>query len=144
LHSSKLETLGLAPSINSLCVEFAKQHRIRIQFGHANVPSQVSSDTALYLFRIAQEGLHNVRKHSGASEVSVHLKADSDTICLTVLDNGRGIEADGNHSSKGIGIESMKERARLLGGRLEIQSRPWVEGTQIRVVVPMTSISVPA
>ena len=66
LHSSVLDNLGLVPSINSLCAEFGRQHGIQVEFGHRNIPPTVLPEPALNIFRIVQEGLHNVSKHSRA------------------------------------------------------------------------------
>ena len=139
LYSSKLEVLGLVPSIRSLCAEFAKQHGIQTRFEHGDVPHHLPTDTALSLFRIVQEGLHNVSKHSGASKVKVGLRGNSDGISLTVCDNGTGFNLS-DDLSRGIGIQGMRERARWLGGRFEIKSRPLMEGTQIAVTVPLKSV----
>ena len=122
LHSSVLDNLGLVPSINSLCEEFGRQHGIQVEFGHRNIPPTVRPEPALNIFRIVQEGLHNVSKHSRASKVEVQLTADSDSIRLTIVDNGVGFHPAENHASNGIGIQSMRERARMVGGTFDIQS----------------------
>jgi len=135
LHSSKLEVLGLVPSVRSLCAETAKQQGIEVEFGHSGVPKSLPPDTVLSLFRIVQEGLRNVIRHSRASRVEVRLRGDSDEISLTLLDNGAGFDLTKNRASNGIGIHSMRERARMLGGTFEVLSRP-MQGTQITVTVP--------
>lgn len=136
LHPSKLDILGLASSLRSLCAKFAKQYGIQIDFGHTGLPESLPPDTKMGLFRIVQEGLHNVSKHSHASKVDLQLNADSRTISLSMFDNGTGFNVIQNYSA-GIGIQSMKERARRLGGSFEIRSRPSVKGTQIAVTVPL-------
>jgi len=140
LYSSGLDILGPVPSIRSICVEFARQHGVQVTFDHADVPEQIPADVALCVFRIVQEGLHNVSKHSGASKVEVRLNADRDVISLTVFDNGKGFDLTKNFLSKGIGVQSMRERALWLGGRFEIQSRPAREGTQIAVTLPLKRV----
>ena len=96
------------------------------------------TEPALNLFRIVQEGLHNVSKHSRASKVGVQLTGDSDSIRLTIFDNGVGFHSAENHASNGIGIQSMEERVRLVGGQFAVHSRP-MEGTTIDVWVPIDS-----
>jgi signal transduction histidine kinase len=91
---------------------------------------------ALCAFRIMQESLRNVKKHSGASSAQVGLKLEEATIHLTVCDQGVGFDRKKPMNSEGLGIRSMKERARLLGGRLEFESRVGV-GTQIDAWLPM-------
>ena len=90
LHSSKLEMLGLSRSVSSFCREFSKQHKIEIDFRQEAVPESVPSETALCLFRLVQEGLQNVRKHSRASQVEVRLAGSSTEISLILCDNGVG------------------------------------------------------
>jgi PAS domain S-box len=136
LHSSVLDHLGLVPSIDSLCAEFGRQHGIQVEFGHRNIPRTVLPELALNMFRIVQEGLRNVSKHSRASKVEVQFLANSDSIRLTIFDNGVGFHPAENHASKGIGIQSMRERARMVGGTFDIQSG-LSKGTTIAVTVPL-------
>jgi PAS domain S-box-containing protein len=136
LHSSKLEILGLAGSVRSFCSEFAAQQEIRIDFDHKNIPTSVPPDTALALYRIVQEALCNVIKHSHALSAQVVLTAAPEAISLTVTDSGIGFDPSNIPLSKGIGVQSMKERARMVGGLLEIKSNP-TRGTQIDVTIPL-------
>ena len=140
LHSSKLEILGLATSVRSLCAEFAKQHGTHIEFVEKNVPKSMPPDTALGLFRIVQEALRNVNKHSRGSRAEVRLQADSEAISLSVSDNGVGFELTQLLASDGIGVRSMKERTRMLGGTFEVVSEP-MHGTQIIVSIPFNSVA---
>jgi PAS domain S-box-containing protein len=139
LHSSKLESMGLVESVRSTCEEFSRQCGTRVQFAHKDIPKSISSETALCLFRIVQEGLHNVGKHSQASRAAVRLTRTPEGISLTMSDNGVGFDLAGNYVSRGIGIQSMKERTRMLGGTLEVLSRPQ-HGTQIAVTLPLKSL----
>ena len=124
LHSSKLEILGLSASVSSLCREFSRQHKIQIDFDQTASPEPIPPETALCLFRVLQEGLQNVNKHSGASRVEVRLTASPTKISLLLADNGVGFDLSQNYASNGIGILSMKERARMLNGAFEIRSAP--------------------
>jgi PAS domain S-box-containing protein len=137
LHTAKLDLLGLASSSQALCSEFSKQHAIAVEFVPADVPSSIQPDAALCLFRVLQEALRNVGKHSGASRVDVTLKGGADDISLIVADNGVGFDARGITSS-GIGIQSMRERVRMLSGTIEVHSRP-TYGTTVSVAVPCRS-----
>jgi PAS domain S-box-containing protein len=138
LHSSTLETLGLVVSVRSFCADFAKQHGIQIDFVEKDVPKSTPPDIALCLFRIVQEGLRNVSKHSRASKTEVRLEANSKAISLRLSDNGVGFELSQSLASIGIGIRSMKERTWMLGGRFEVVSQP-MQGTQINVFIPLNS-----
>jgi PAS domain S-box-containing protein len=135
LHSSKLEILGLSRSVSSFCREFSKQHNIQVDFDQAALPEPIPSEIALCLFRVVQEGLQNVNKHSRASRVEVRLTGSPTEISLSVSDNGVGFDLSQNYASNGIGILSMKERVRMLDATFEIQSAP-TKGTQITVKVP--------
>jgi len=136
LHSSKLEILGLAVSVRSFCAEYAERHGIRVDFSHNHLPTSIPADIALALYRIVQEALRNVTKHSRALSVQVSLTANSIAISLTVTDNGVGFDPSSILLAEGIGLQSMKERARMFGGSLEVKSRP-MQGTQIAVTVPL-------
>ena len=138
LHSSALEILELSQNIGPLCAEFAREYGIQIDFDCVGVPQSISPEVKLCLFRIVQEGLRNVIKHSRASRVEVRVKGNSKMVSLTLSDNGVGFDVC-DHASLGIGVQSMKERARTLGGTLEVRSEH-MRGTQIAVVVPLERI----
>lgn len=130
LHSSTLERLGLEAGAKAFCEEFAFQHGLEIDF-HADLKSQVvPRDGALCFFRILQEALRNVKKHSGVSRALVRLELSNNRAHLSVSDLGNGFDLKAGSKSGGIGIRSMEERLRLVGGKLEINSRP-MEGTRI-------------
>jgi signal transduction histidine kinase/ABC-type uncharacterized transport system substrate-binding protein len=140
LHSSTLESLGLVLGVSSLCTEFGEQQGIEVTFTHHNIPRNVSPDVALCLFRIAQESLRNVKRHSGASRAQVALNRAGNEITLTIADQGKGFDLQTSQAKVGLGLRSMRERLRLLKGRIDIKSASG-EGTVIRVWVPLTSNS---
>jgi signal transduction histidine kinase/ABC-type uncharacterized transport system substrate-binding protein len=142
LHPSTLENLGLVAGAKAFCEEFTDQQEVQVDFIYDNVPSGISGDVALCLFRILQEGLRNVKKHSGANQAEVRLEVAGDKIHLSISDRGRGFDCKVRSSQSGIGIQSMEERLRLLGGNLQIHARP-MEGTRIDAWLPLT-ISQPA
>jgi PAS domain S-box-containing protein len=138
LHSSKLDILGITGAIRGLCVECASKYGIQIDFHHEEIPDSIPSETALCLFRIVQEGLRNVHKHSRALKVEVQLKGSGEALSLNLSDDGIGFDVCNGHPSDGIGMQSMKERARMIGGICEIRSQP-MQGTRIAVTVPVKS-----
>jgi PAS domain S-box-containing protein len=142
LHPSTLENLGLVAGAKAFCEEFTDQQEIQVDFTYDNVPSGISGDVALCLFRVLQEGLRNVKKHSGADRAEVRLEVAGDEIHVSICDRGRGFDCKVRSSPSGIGIQSMEERLRLLGGSLQIHARP-MEGTRIDAWLPLT-ISQPA
>jgi PAS domain S-box-containing protein len=136
LHSSTLQSLGLVLGVGAFCNEFAQQQDIQVDFAYENIPRAVPPEIALCLFRIVQEGLRNVKKHSGASRAEVRLEGSDDAIHLLLFDRGAGFDRANSSMHVGLGMRSMEERLRLIGGRFEIQSVP-TEGTRIDAWVPL-------
>ena len=136
LHPSALEKLGLVPGLKALCEEFTSRQGIKIVFSSKNIPRSVPPNVALCLFRIVQESLQNLRKYSGASQGQVNLCKEGDRLFLSVSDEGRGFEMMEMRNRVGLGVRSMGERARLVGGQFEIHSQRG-KGTRIDVCVPL-------
>ena len=143
LHPSTLKSLGLVPGLEALCREINSLHGTEIAFSSEDIPRGVAPNVALCLFRIVQEGLQNLRKYSGASQGQVNLRKEGDRLFLSVSDEGRGFDAKEVRNRVGLGILSMGERARLVGGQFEIRSAPG-EGTKIDVWVPLQPENVAA
>jgi signal transduction histidine kinase len=135
LHSATLESLGLEPGVSSLCKEFTDRYGIEIDFSADNIPRIVDPDVALCLFRIVQEALQNLRKHSGAVRAEVRLLKRADRISVSVYDQGKGFDMNDMKAPEGLGIRSMGERARSLSGRFEIHSKPG-RGTRVEAAIP--------
>ena len=138
LHSAQLEYLGIAAAMRGFCQEFGEQTKVKIDFQTRDLPSPLSPDTSLCFFRVLQEALHNSAKHSGVRYFEVRLWGTSDEIHLTVADSGAGFDREAAMKSTGLGITSMQERMRLVGGALSIESQPR-RGTTIHGRVPFTS-----
>jgi len=136
LHSSTLERLGLASGVSAFCKEFTAQQGTQIECSYEDVPRAVSPDVALCLFRIVQEGLRNVKKHSEATHAQVRLKKLEGELHLSISDNGKGFDLNGASERLGVGLWSMKERVRLIEGRFEIHSEVH-NGTRIEVWAPL-------
>jgi signal transduction histidine kinase len=136
LHPSILDDLGLQPALQSECDRFSERHEIRVRFRCRNVPATLPSSAALCIYRIAQEALRNAVKHSGAHEVDVALMADAEYLYLSVRDTGRGFDIRETRGKPGLGLASMDERARLVGGVLTVQSQPG-KGTLIEARVSL-------
>jgi PAS domain S-box-containing protein len=139
LHSSKLDYLGVVAGMKSWCKEFAERQRMEIDFS-SDVQSAVPHEIGLSLFRVLQEALHNVIKHSGVRRVEVRLRQDSSGFQMVVCDLGRGFDLDAALQRKGLGLTSMRERVRLVNGTISIESKP-MRGTTIHVRVPVGSES---
>lgn len=135
LHPSRLEILGLVAAVDALCKEVSDQFKLRIQFVHHAVPRQLSKDVSLCLFRIAQEALQNVVQHSGSPDATVELSSHEDRLELCISDSGIGFSPGSPKLATGLGLVSMQERLRLVGGHLSVESDS-SHGTQIRVRIP--------
>ena len=142
LHSSTLESLGLVAGVGAFCEEFVQQQGIKVDFAHENIPQSIPDDAALCLFRVVQEGLWNVRKHSGAKQAKVRLERSGEKLHLTVSDEGAGFDPSTLQQQSGIGLLSMEERLRLLGGQFQIRSRP-KQGARIDAWLPLKAAAHP-
>jgi signal transduction histidine kinase/ABC-type uncharacterized transport system substrate-binding protein len=135
LHSSTLERLGLVPGVTALCKEFAAQQGVQVDLIHEDMPAAVRPEVALCLYRIIQESLRNFKRHSGADQVHVNLKGTGGRLYVSVWDDGVGFDVSSIGKNAGLGLRSMEERARFLGGRFAIHSRPG-SGTKIEASIP--------
>ena len=138
LHPFKLDHLGLSAAIKSLCVELSAHRDLEIKFRKQGFPAVLPEDVTLCAFRIAQESLHNVVKHSGASEAQVVLTKTASAVRLRISDNGVGFDAELVKRKKRLGLISIKERLRLVDGKISIRSQP-NKGTQIDVSIPLAT-----
>ena len=103
LHSSTLEALGLVPGVSALCKEFAIQQGVEVDFLSEHVPRSVNPDVALCVFRIVQEGLRNLKKHSGAAKAQVRLRMAGDKIFVSVTRRRHRIRYTGAREKRGPG-----------------------------------------
>jgi len=137
LHSSKLEYLGVVSGIRSWCKEFAERQRMEIDF-KSDVSGVLPFEVGLALFRVLQEALNNTIKHSGVKRVEVRIEERLNDVHLVVGDSGKGFDVEAAKQGRGLGLMSMRERARLVNGTISIESKP-MGGTTIRVRVPLES-----
>ena len=140
LHSSKLEYLGIVGAMNNFCAELGERQRLEIDFQSHDLPSSLPNETSLALFRVLQEALRNATKHSGVKSFEVRLWGSAGEIHLAVSDLGAGFNAEAAMKGTGLGLTSMRERLRLVGGELSINSQP-ERGTTIHARVPIVSSS---
>jgi PAS domain S-box-containing protein len=138
LHSSKLEYLGLAAAARGFCQEFSEQNHVEIEFHCGDIPRSLPSEISVSLFRVMQEALQNAAKHSGTRRFEATLERTSDEIQLCIHDSGVGFDTESTNHQQGLGLVSMAERLKLVGGQLFIDSKPQC-GTTIRARVPLNS-----
>ena len=119
LHSAKLQHLGLSTALKEVCRQMAGQHQIEIDL-HADNASSLPEDVSLCFYRVAQEALNNAVKHSHSRRVEVHLDNRHEQLFLQIKDFGIGF--DPAVPVEGLGLATMRERLRMLGGTLSIRS----------------------
>jgi PAS domain S-box-containing protein len=138
LHSSKLEYLGIVGAAKNFCKEFSERQKVEIDFQSHDPPTALPIELSLSLFRVLQEALRNATKHSGVKRFEVRLWGTTGAINLTISDLGAGFDQEAAMKSTGLGLTSMQERLRLVGGELSINSQP-KGGTTIHARVPFDS-----
>jgi two-component system sensor histidine kinase UhpB len=140
LHPAIIDQGGLLPALSQLADDTARTSgvdvEVRLPSGIA--PRVLDRERSLILFRIAQEALRNVVKHSGATRAEVGVDIARDDLVLTISDDGRGFDSGDARRATGLGLISMAERARLADGQCALFSKPG-GGTTVRVTVPLKS-----
>jgi len=130
-----LERFGLAASIRRLCVELSEAHQIRIHLETGSLPSQIGQNVLLCVYRIVQEALCNVVKHSHANLAAVRVETHGNEIVVHVSDDGCGFDPRLACDSNGLGLVSMSERARHAGGSLTVRAQTG-QGTHVEAHIP--------
>lgn len=136
LHPDVFKHGGLAASLTVHCADISRAHAIVVSCTIEDGIAAVEMGTALCLYRVAKEALHNVVKHAGASRAEIRLFRIGDSVELTVSDDGRGFDiAEAQNSGKGLGLLSIYERVRLAGGSASVVTE-WDKGTRVHVRLP--------
>jgi signal transduction histidine kinase len=135
LHFSPMEHLGLVKGMTGWCREYGLRQKLEIDFKSNDMPN-VPHETSMCLFRVLQEALHNAAKYSGVKRVEVQMAEKSGEIHLIVSDSGKGFDIEAAKRRPGLGLTSMQERVRLVGGTMVIDSKPSA-GTTIHVRIPL-------
>ena len=133
LYPSRLHLLGAVRAIAALCWDTSRQSGIDIAFAGDSSLGDIGQRESLCLYRIVQEAVQNIVKHSQSQRASVRLVHGPGVLALTVMDFGRGFDC--SRPSRGLGMASMRQRAELLGGTLNVQTCK-SGGTRIRVEIP--------
>jgi signal transduction histidine kinase len=138
LHSSKLEYLGVEAASAAFCSELSEKQNVKIHFRADDIPEDLPYEISLCLYRVLQEAVHNAVKHSGVSEFEVSLTSKSGEIQLVVHDAGVGFDFRSASLGHGLGLTSMRERLKLVDGRLVVESKTR-RGTTIVACVALPS-----
>lgn len=139
LRPTMLDDVGLIPTLRWYIQNFSNRLNIYSTFQAVGIEEKLPAQIETALYRIIQETLNNVAKHSGAARVEVHLEHKDSTLCASITDNGKGFDLDKvlrpESPERGFGIIGMQERVSLLGGKIDIQSRPDY-GTYVYIEIP--------
>ncbi len=135
LRPSMLDDLGLIPALEWQAREVSRRSGIKVKVVAENVSDSLPDAVRTCIYRVVQEALNNVARHSGAKSALVTVQQTEGSIVLTVKDDGSGFEPD---KARGLGLLGMEERVKQLGGRLEIESQPG-HGTLLRATLPMAA-----
>ena len=138
LHPGVLQHAGLVPALRGYCRRFEKEHGLTVTFEANGELATVPPDVSLCLYRVTQEGLGNVARHATAQQARVTVSRDGDGVVLTIGDDGRGFDLVEARRAHGLGLISLDERVRLLGGHLIITSTPQ-RGTELRITIPLNA-----
>jgi signal transduction histidine kinase len=137
LHSSHLEILGLVPAVRNLCQTVSQETNIEVAFAQENVPTRLDPQISLSIYRVTQEALQNIARHSQAHKASVTLRHTGKQILLDIADDGVGITGE-RENPVALGLASMQERVSLVGGTFKLSSQP-MHGTRIQAAIPLTA-----
>jgi signal transduction histidine kinase len=137
LHPAALEHLGLVAALRSHCIEFSRTSQIPVVFTEVHVP-KLPQSISVCLYRIVQESLLNVAKHSMATEACIQIKRAPGGILLSIADNGCGFKCDGLRGADGLGLISIRERVQAIHGQLIINSAPG-SGLRLEIYAPVRS-----
>jgi len=130
-----LEAFGMEQGLKNLCKDTAKNTDISIKYISENIPDSLDKRVQIYVYRIAQEAINNITKHSAATEASLKISCNQNLISLIISDNGKGFDIEKNDTN-GNGIMNIKERVELLKGECKFYSSLG-KGTQINIKIPI-------
>ena len=136
LHPGVLQHAGLSAALRGHCAEIGRQSAIEVTLSAVDGLDGIPQDVALCLYRVAQEALRNVAAHAGARKAQVILRSAEDGLELVIADDGQGFKLAEARRVGGLGLISLDERVRLIGGTLTINTEPQ-RGTEVRVQVPL-------
>jgi signal transduction histidine kinase len=140
LRPSALEHIGLTKAIEWMVEQVETTSKMKVEKSLENIDGLLRAEQEIHLFRIVQEGLNNVIKHSSASEATLEIARQAQGIEMSLFDNGRGFDVkqiSPSPGGAGLGLTGLAERARVLGGTLDILSAPG-RGTRLTVLIPLS------
>jgi signal transduction histidine kinase len=128
--------MGLVPAIEWLCQEFSRRTELPCTLHVADESTSLDETRSIVVFRIVQESLTNITRYAGATRVDITICRMGNEWVIEICDNGKGFDTSQTRGQKTFGLLGMRERAKALGGRVDIESAP-LEGTTVRVTIPI-------
>jgi signal transduction histidine kinase len=141
LHPARVDLLPLGIALGGLCREFMQRTSIEVRFEERHVPALLPIEIKVCLYRVAQEALQNIAKHSRANRAEVELTGDGNGIRLRVDDDGVGFVVHQPPAVTGLGLASMRERLTSVAGSIKVTAAPR-QGTRIEAYVPLHQAAV--
>ena len=135
LHPRELQQVGLREALRARCEELDVEANVKVELDVGNEWSEPPDPITVCLYRVAQEALHNIAKHANARTGRISLARHGGEVVMRIVDDGRGFESDAPEGQHGIGLQSMRERVRMLGGSFRVQSSKG-SGTVATVRIP--------
>ena len=136
LHSAVLDKIGLEAAIRSDCTSIAGRTHLEVNFQAIGIPRRLPEEIALSVYRVYQEAAQNALKHSHTERLDVTLALENTDLVLRVKDYGIGFEASLSMGQSSLGLVSMRERLRMVGGALKVRTTA-PDGTEIEARVPV-------
>ncbi len=136
LRPPMLDDLGLLPALTWQIDRFETQTGIRVEFRHADLDRRFDPQVEITTFRFVQEALTNVARHAGVTRAKVNMRAGAESLGVRIEDEGRGFDVGPALAARSSGLNGMRERSRLAGGSLDIDSEPG-RGTRLSLVLPL-------
>jgi signal transduction histidine kinase len=141
LHPPLLDEAGIASALRCYLEGFAKRSGISVKVDIDAKIGRQTSDIEIAAFRLVQEGLTNVHRHSGSRQAEIHVIRSEATLTVEVVDFGKGMNTTDLTNQVGVGLLGMQERLRSLGGTLRLQSNE--EGTKVTGIIPLKILNSP-
>src|SRR5262249_47703442 len=138
LHPARLRIVGLEIAAREMCRDVSERSGVEIEFRSEAAAGTLPEDLSVCLYRVLQEALQNAIKHSGSRRILVRLQFGTVAVTLTIQDSGAGFDLDAAARAGGLGLITMKERLKLVGGTLAIETTR-DSGTTIQARVPLTT-----
>ena len=137
LHPSMLDDFGLPEAVSAHLRSFSKRTGIRTQLTHDGLQNRLPADVEVCIYRIVQEALTNIVKHSGAGNARVVVRRGRGSVAVFIEDDGKGFSLEDQPDTSAIGLMGIRERVSLLGGSMELETEP-EKGTTLIVRIPLT------